>query len=44
MDSHKIVIGEVQGERRIVIFPLLAEGVGQPWRFPWHGTTHVAST
>ena len=30
MDSHEIVIGEVQGERRIVILPLFAESVRQP--------------
>ena len=29
MDSHEIVIGEVEGERRIVVLPFLAEGVGQ---------------
>ena len=29
VDSHEIVVGKVEGERSIVIFPLLAESVCQ---------------
>ena len=29
MDSNEVVIAKVQGERSVVVLPLLAEGVGQ---------------
>lgn len=29
MDSHEIVIGETESERRVVVFPLLTESVSQ---------------
>jgi len=30
VDSHEIVVGKIQGERSVVILPLLTEGVRQP--------------
>jgi hypothetical protein len=40
MDSHKVVVGEVQRERRFQVLPLLAKADGQTGKAP-HGRANV---